>query len=182
MSDGVGSDGVGSDGVVVELPSPGEGRVAVEWDAAELGELRPGLTSERGLWRLAGALDWERVDGLRVLSGRLGDGRGLAIAALRPAGAAGHDEDVCAGLIGTDSRFEALREVLFSTEYGPDGLPRRIGLELLTGESELPLRVAGDAREASSGFEDGLSRQRIGLELRLGEARGPALLELLRPG
>jgi len=170
-----------SDPVAVELAAPGDGRVAIEWDAVELAELQPGLTRERGLWRLKGELDWDRVDALRVLSGRLGDGRGLAIAALRPAGAVGHAEEVCAGLLGADSQYEALREVLFSTEYGADGRPRRIGLELLAGEAELPLRVAGDAREASSHSEDGLARERIGLELRLGEARGPAVLEVLRP-
>lgn len=168
------------DRVAVELATPGEGRVAVEWDAAALAELQPGVTPERGLWRLSGELDWDRLNCLRVLSGRLEDGRRLAIASLRPAGTVGHAEDLHAGLIGSGSELETLREVLFSTEYDADGRPRRIGLELLAGASGLPLRVAGEARETSSSSDGGLSRERICLELRLGEASGPALLEVLR--
>lgn len=168
-----------SDRVAVELVAPDHDPLAIEWDAVELAELRPGLSAEQRLWRMSGELDWDRIAALRVLSGRLGDGRGLAIAALRPAGTAGHGEDVCAGLIGSGTEFEPLREVLFSSEHGADGRPRRIGLELLTSGSELPLRIAGDAREASNDSQDGLSRERIGLELRHGDTSGPAMLEVL---
>jgi len=166
--------------VAVELPAAANGPVAVEWDAIELAELRPGLTAERRLWRLSGELDWHRVEALRVLSGRLGDGRALAIAALRPADAAGHGEESCAGVIGSGSELEPLSEILFSTEYAADGRPRRIGLELLAGGSELPLRVAGDAGETSSISEDGIARERTSLELRLGDSSGTGLLEVLR--
>lgn len=165
----------------VELRPPAGEPVAVEWDAAELAELRPGLTAELRLWRLRDELDWGRVAALRVLSGRLADGRGLAIAALRPRPSAGHADDVCAGLIGSGPELEPLREVLFSTEYGPDGRPRRIGLELLAAGSELPLRVAGDAREVSAAARDALSRERVELELRISDSSGAGVLEILRP-
>lgn len=171
-----------SEPISVELSLPGDDAVAVEWSAEQLAELGPGLALLEDLWRLRGEPNWDRLDSLRVLSARLADGRGLAIASLRPAGAAGHAEDVRAGLIGAGTEFEALDEVRFSTEYGADGRARRIGLELLTGGSELPLRLAGDAREASSASRDGLSHERIGFELRLGEQGGPALLEVLRAG
>ena len=168
-----------TDRLAVELPSGGA-PVGVEWDAIELAELRPGLTPERRLWRLSGEVDWARVEALRVLSGRLGDGRTLAIAALRPVHASGHAEESTAGLIGPGADLEPLREILFSTEYGPEGRPRRIGLELLAGDSELPLRLAGDAREASSDSREGMARERTSLELRLGDSTGTGVLEVLR--
>jgi hypothetical protein len=164
--------------IAVELAAPGGGRVRIEWDAIALAELRPGLTPGRGLWRLSGELDWNQVDALRVFSGRLGDGRSLAIAGLRPAGAAGHGDDACAGLIGSGSDLGHLSEVLFSTEYGADGRARRIGLELVVGASDLPLRVAGDALEASTDSRDGVLHERIGLVLRSGGAGGHGVLEL----
>lgn len=169
-----------SEAIAVELAVPGGDRLSVAWDAVELAELRPGLTPEGRLWSLNGELDWERVESLRVLSGRPAADRWIAVAALRPAGAAGHAEEVRAGMTGVGGEAEALRQVLFSTEYGAGGLPRRIGLELLTATSELPLRVAGDARDASASAEDGLARERLGLDLRMGDASGPGVLEVLR--
>ena len=40
-------------------------------------------------------------------------------------------------------------EALLSTEYGPDGAPRRLGLELYATEGAIPIRVAADVVEAS---------------------------------
>ena len=94
---------------------------------------------------------------MRVLSARLGDDRALAYAALLPAGAEGHGEEVVAAAIGAPGAFAGLERALLSTEYGPDGLPRRVGLELYAAEDALATRLAADvsatARSASGAVE-----------------------------
>ena len=49
---------------------------------------------------------------------------------MRPVDAGGHGEEVVAGLLGDSTGFDPLAETLVSTEYGRDGLPGRVGLEL----------------------------------------------------
>ena len=53
------------------------------------------------------------------------------------------------GRSATSETFEQLHEALLSTEYGPDGRPRRIGLELYPAADSIPIRVAGEATHAS---------------------------------
>jgi hypothetical protein len=73
------------------------------------------------------------------------DGGVLALSAVRPPGAAGHGEEVVATVIcGPDGAPVDVAETLLSTEYGEDGVPRRVTLELWTdGEEGQPLRGAG---------------------------------------
>ena len=82
---------------------------------------------------------------MRLISGRLDDGRLLAVAALRPAGASGHGEEIVVGALGSADGFEQLTETLLSTEYGADGAPTRVGLELYPSSDGLAVRVAGTA-------------------------------------
>ena len=164
--------------LAVELVSPAGEELRIEWDEAALA----GLDPEAGggeLWRLAGELDWDEVESLRVLSGRLEDGRAVAIAALRPAGAAGHGEEAIAGAIVHDSGAEELTEVLLSTEYGPDSDVRRVGLELYPEEDAMPLRVAGDAASAAAEAEGEVRRLRVTLRLRAAGTRGAGVFDVL---
>jgi hypothetical protein len=75
-----------------------------------------------------------------------------------------------------------LHEVLLSTEYGPDGRARRLGLELYEGPDGPPLRVAADrvgtVEEASE--DDGV-REHARLSLRMEGTPGTGLHELIRP-
>ena len=73
------------------------------------------------------------------------DGGLLALSAVRPEGSGGHgDEQVAAVLCGPDGAPVEVSEALLSTEYGPDGVQRRVTLELwLDGEEPQPLRGAG---------------------------------------
>lgn len=73
------------------------------------------------------------------------DGGLLAITAELPEGAGGPDrEEVAAVLWDPDAAPLAFEEALVSTEYGEDGVQRRVSLELWAGlEDPRPLRGAG---------------------------------------
>ncbi len=79
------------------------------------------------------------------------DGGLLALSAAQPSGAKGHgDETVAAVLCGPDGAPVDVSEALLSTEYGPDGVQRRVTLELwLADEDTQPVRGAGSLISAS---------------------------------
>ena len=162
--------------IAVELGPPRGQPLVVEWALEELERLEAASAGDSP-WRLDGELEVDVVEALRVVSGRLEDRRLLAIAALRPAGAP-HGDDVVAGWLGQASELQRLDEVLLSTEYGPDGIPRRIGLELYESAAAVPLRVAGTATGEPTRNE-APNRLRVGLELRHGGERGFAIYDLI---
>lgn len=101
-----------------------------------------GLGQRGHLW---GAPDWRELELTRSLGVWLGGGEGVTLAAARPAGAAGHDEEtVWAALVaGGDPRTVA--DPRLSTTYDGDGHQRRAGLELWPdGDDAYPERVAGE--------------------------------------
>jgi hypothetical protein len=73
------------------------------------------------------------------------DGGLLALSAVRPPAGEGHgDEQVTTILCGPDGAPTEVSETLLSTEYGADGVQRRVTLELWTdGDEGQPLRGAG---------------------------------------
>jgi hypothetical protein len=166
-----------SDVLAVEFEAPDGDALRVEWDEARLAGLDPEPASEP-VWRLAGELDWDEVERLRVLSARLADDRVLAIAALRPAGAAGHGEELVSAAWGVPGAAERLERALLSTEYGPDGLPRRVGLELYAAEGDLPTRIAADVTATARSTTGAVERLSAGLALR-GDG-GAGALDLVR--
>jgi len=165
--------------VAIEFTDPSGDPLRVEWRADALAALEPGVAPPAPAWGLGGELDWDEVGALRVLSGRLGDGRLIALAALRPAGAPGHGEELVRGLLGTADGLAPQARSLLSTEYGPDGLARRIGLELYGEPGGLAVRIAGDASGNSVSTEAGLRRSSTALELRHGGETGVGVLDLL---
>ena len=165
------------DDLAIEFEGPEGDALRFEWEAARLASLEPDPVAEP-VWRLGGELDWDRIERVRVLSARLADGRLLAIVALRPAGLDGHGDEVVAGALGEPGGFEQLHEVLFSTEYDPDGRPRRVGLELYGEEGALPNRLAAEVSAIADGPAGGVERLSAALALR-GEG-GAGTLDLLR--
>ena len=160
------------------LGPPETAGVRIGWDPAAItgGEARP--------WRIEGELDWGAVDSLRILSASLEDGTVLAVAALRPRGAAGHSDDlVGAAMRGPEGEAIAVAETLLSTEYGPDGAPRRIGLELWGDEQAVPIRVAADAEaDRSSSLREADGGDIVPVTVRSEGRQGTGLLHLLREG
>ena len=96
-----------------------------------------------------------------MISASFDDGALLAVAALRPRGAAGHDADaVGAVLVSPEGEVARPHEALLSTEYGPDGEPAALGLELYEDPTGPPLRVVADrvadARPGAGGEQTAL--------------------------
>jgi hypothetical protein len=162
--------------VSVEFTSPAGGLLRFDWATDRL-EAFDGSDPEP-VWELTGELDWDEIEALRVLTARFEDGRCLALAAIHPARAEGHGGDAVAGVLVDDGAAESLAESLMSTEYGPDGEVRRIGLELYHEEDGLPLRVAGDSTSAEEHVDGGIVHKRIALEARAGSP-GVAVLDVL---
>jgi hypothetical protein len=104
-------------------------------------ELR-GLGQRGRAW---GEPDWERIDSTRVLAAWLDDGTGIALCAVRPAGASDHEEEATwAALLGAAGTLR-VDEPRLSTTYDDSGRQRRAGLELWVGEEDsYPRRAAGE--------------------------------------
>jgi hypothetical protein len=168
-----------SEVVAVEFSSPSGEALRVEWPPEALTD--PSAANDGRRWRLEGEIDWDEVDALRVVEARLGDGRAVAIAALRPADAPGHGDELVAGVLVSEGAAEDLAEVLLSTEYGPDGLPRRLGLELYREEDPIPLRAAANVEGVSSAREGGVQDVRATLAVRRDGSSAPGVLEILTP-
>jgi hypothetical protein len=166
-----------AEGVSVEFSSPSGTTLRFDWPLDRLQRLD--AEDHDTVWERAGELDWDEVESVRVVSGRLDDGRLLALAALRPAGAEGHGDDAVYGVVVDDAgEAESLAQALISTEYGPEGAVRRVGLELYREDDGLALRVAGDATGAEEHRDGGVLHRRITLALRAG-GPGVGVLDIL---
>lgn len=168
-----------AEALALEFEAPTGEMLRFEWEADRLASFEPARPAAEPVWRLGGELDWDEIEAVRVLSVRLDDGRLIAIVALRPAGAPGHGEDVVAGAIGDPESFEQLDETLISTEFGSDGMPSRVGLELYASPDAIPLRVAGDVNATASTLEGGLRRISAALTVRAAGDEGAGALDLL---
>jgi hypothetical protein len=87
------------------------------------------------------------------------DGGLLAITSALPAGAREHgEEEVAAVLCDPDAAPVTFDQALLSTEYGEDGVQRRVTLELWPdGEDGQPLRGAGTLINSTSVQRRGLN-------------------------
>jgi hypothetical protein len=85
-------------------------------------------------------------------------GDGLALAAFRPAGAAGQDEDVISAAVLDPGGSAPVEDPRLSTTYAADGWVRRAGLELWLGgdeDQQLVRRAAGQATGARGAADAG---------------------------
>lgn len=169
------------DGVTLELAGPGGQGLALHWRADDLARLDLG-GDEAPVWSLGGELDWDQVASLRIVSGRLDDETVVAVAALRPAAAAGHGEEIVAGALGAPGELTALSETLLSSESGPDGALRRIGLELYRDDAGLPVRIAGDVVAGGDTLQGAVRRAWATLELRSAGRGGRGIIDVVSPG
>ena len=168
-----------AEAVTLEFTDPAGEPLRIEWSTEALaGMVTPDAGAEPA-WRIGGELDWDEVAGLRIVSGRLGAERLLAVAALRPREAGGHGDELVAGALGDPEGFGQLDEVLLSTEYGPERAVRRIGLELYLDDTGLPIRVAGDAIATDEEVQGRIRRAWASFELRSGGDEGIGVLDVL---
>jgi hypothetical protein len=167
-----------AESVSIEFTSPSGEPLRIEWPLDALATTASG--SSRA-WRLDGDLDWDEIEAVRVLSAALGDDRAVALAAVRPAGAAGHGEEAIAAVLVSEDAAEQVDEALLSTEYGPDKLPRRVGIELYREGHPIPLRVAADVTEAATERDGGVTDVRATLAVRLDGKPSSGVYEILTP-
>jgi hypothetical protein len=167
--------------LVFEFADPAGDSLRISWDTEALGRLDPGTDGSAPPWALAGELDWDEIASLRMLSARLADERLVVIVALRPASASGHGDEVLAGAVATAAGVDRLDQTLLSTEYDPEGLPRRVGLELYPEQGGLPLRVAGEVTATALSETGGVRRLSAALTLRSAGAGGVGVLDVLSP-
>jgi hypothetical protein len=83
-----------------------------------------------GVRSLHGGIDATALDSLRDACAWFAPDDGLALTALRPAGARGHEQDLVTGAVFEPSGVTAVADPRLSTTYSADGLPTRAGLEL----------------------------------------------------
>lgn len=134
----------------VELAGEDGRALVIEWDREALDALRTNPEASPA-WRIVEGSP-PQPGALRVISAAFDDGSALALAGVRAPDAPGHGQDVVSGvLVDPDGGQESLTEALISTEYGPDGRVRRIGLELYSKPDAAPIRVAADAGEPRAG-------------------------------
>ena len=164
----------------LEFESPTGDALRFEWQPAAFEGLDTSAAPSEPVWTLGGELDWDEIGSVRVLSARLGDGRLLAVVALRPAGAEGHGDDLVAGAIGDGQSFAGVDQPLLSTEYDAAGQPRRVGLELYPGDDGLALRVAADVTAATGSASGGVGRVTAALAVRSPGGEGAGVFDLLR--
>jgi hypothetical protein len=170
----------------------------VEWDVEALRALgasrhEPGGSEVRRPWHLDREPDWERTSALRLISVAFNDGTLLAVAALRPRGAEGHDADaVGAILVSPEGEVSELHEAFISTEYGPGGRARRLGLELYkdsTGQDSTdkdstatPIRIAADRTGTVEEARESAGREATVLTFRMQGTPGTGLHEVIPAG
>lgn len=173
------------DPLALELGPAGGPTMRVEWDRAALRELNSpprdgGDTEAPPTWRAEPEPDGDGTGALRVISASFDDGALLGVVVLRPPGATGHDADtVGAILVSPEGEASELHHALLSTEYGPDGRPRRVGLELYEDPADPPTRVVGDRIAEARGGPRG---EHTALRLRMEGTSGTGVHELVAPG
>jgi hypothetical protein len=169
-----------AEALALQFQAPTGDELRFEWQPDAFDALDASAPLAEPVWTLGGELDWDEVDAVRVLSARLGDGRRLAVVALRPAGASGHGDELVAGAIGDGESFAGLSEPLLSTEYGPDGSPRRLGLEVYPADDGPALRIAADVTAVTASTAGGVERIATALSVRDGAGEGAGAFDTLK--
>jgi hypothetical protein len=111
------------------------------------------------------------------------DGGLLAITSALPAGAREHgEEEVAAVLCDPDAAPVTFDEALVSTEYGEDGVQRRVSLELWPdAEGGQPLRGAGTLISSTAVQRPGLNAEIAFFRWSVEGREGLGTYELARP-
>jgi hypothetical protein len=101
------------------------------------------LRWDRSAWHLDSRPDWDRLEGIRLISATFEDGAALGVVAIRPREAGGHGDDAVAARFLDAHGLETVpSEALVSVEYDSARRPRRLGVELWTDPDSPPLRIA----------------------------------------
>lgn len=140
----------------------------------------------RGIRVLCPALAAVRADSLRAVHAHFAGADGLAVTALRPRKARGHDHDAISASILQEHAEVLVGDPRLSTTYADDGSVLRVGLELwLDGEEatvSYPRRAAGQASDGGVRLAaDGLIAQAYAVRWRSRGQTGLGVYLLARP-
>lgn len=132
-----------------------------------------------------------RFDSSRLLAAWFPGDAGVALLAIRPAGAKGHERDsVLAAVRGGDGGGERESATVFdprlSATYASDGTPRRVGVELWLGENEdsdlHSRRFAGAfVRSIATLRSAGVRIDGYALQCQAADAAGPGVFLIVAP-
>jgi hypothetical protein len=129
---------------------------------------------------LASVPDWERLEGIRLVSAAFDDGAALGVVALRPRGACGHGDDALAARIRDAAGIQtSTSEALVSVEYDAARVPRRLGIELWPDGDSPPFRIAAERGEGVES-QTAPGREAIPMGFRLDGVEGRGVYETLR--
>jgi hypothetical protein len=93
-----------------------------------------------------GAYDWERLERWRSLYAVGNGDAGVTVVSARPAGSAGHGDELQGAFLVTGfDKPVPFEEVRISTVFTSDHLPGKAGVELFMEGDEYPSRVSGEA-------------------------------------
>jgi hypothetical protein len=160
--------------ITVEL-ADGHEPIRLRWEPAQ----DPEAAGPSSQWHVESEPDWERLEGIRMVSARFEDGRVLGVVSLRPRGAPGHGDDlVIARLVDPEGQVSSIEEALVSVQYDADGIPRRLGIELWPDSDSAPLRVAADREEETDTPAGG--GDAVAMAFRLDGTAGSGRYEVLR--
>jgi hypothetical protein len=139
--DATGAWALDGDGIALRVVPEGGPLCRVDGVLPRRGELAvAGLRSDHPLAPAA------TVDSLRIVLAWFPPDVALAVCSERPPRAAGHDQDEVRAVVFEAGGARSVDDGRLSTTYGPDGMPRRMSLELWLegGEHSYSRRAAGE--------------------------------------
>jgi hypothetical protein len=147
----------------------------------------PRLLESVGLRTILPAVgDGTEFHSLREVSAWFGAAEAIAVTALRPARARGHDRDLILASLFDPAGSEIVADPRLSTTYLGDGSPAHVGLELwLDDDQDLPRhprRASAEAVDASLALStDGLDMRANALRWHSGGRQGHGIYLLAAP-
>jgi hypothetical protein len=101
-------------------------------------------------------LDLSQLESIREVCAWFAPGDGIALTALRPRGAKGHDRDAIGACVFEPGAGREVADARLSTTYTGDGHPVKVGLELWLdlddSDQQYPRRAGGEALSAGAAW------------------------------
>jgi len=127
-----------------------------------------------------------RFDSSRLVAAWFPGDAGMALLAIRPSGAKGHERDSVLAAVRGETEPATVFDPRLSTTYEGDGTPRRLGVELWLGENEEAdlhsRRFAGESLNSIATLQSaGVRIDGYALRCQGGDASGPGVYLIARP-
>jgi len=148
----------------------------------ELGGMRATLCSVgTGLGVISEIHDpphWQDLDATRYVCALFDAQNAVLAFARRPAGSAGHGEELVVGHLWADGELKGIEDTRLSTIYDGEGRPRQSSLELWLPGEDFPRRAFGRVTAGASLALEGLDVHAAVLDWEMEQREGTGLYEL----